>query len=322
MTRKTLPPLRVEDPAQFGKVAVLMGGWSAERDISLKTGAAVLAALKARGVDAHAVDPKDGFQRVLLDGGFDRAWIALHGRGGEDGTVQGALEFLSIPYTGSGVLGSAIGMDKVRTKQAFVAAGLKTPAYAVLKVDDPVGAAVEHIGLPMAVKPAHEGSSIGMTRVDDASLLAAAVAKAREFDRTVLLEEWIDGPEYTVGILEDVALPLIRIETPRTFYDYEAKYFSGDTQYHCPSGLPPALEDEYALASLAAFHAVGARCWGRVDFMVSDDDEPLFLEVNTLPGMTQTSLVPMAAARIGCDFAELAWRILETSMIDKGASST
>lgn len=321
MTRIALPPLRVQDPAQFGKVAVLMGGWSAERDISLKTGAAVLAALKQRGVDAHCVDPKDGFHDVLLGGGYDRAWIALHGRGGEDGTVQGALEFLSIPYTGSGVLGSAIGMDKVRTKQSFAAAGLKTPAYAVLRADGPVGAAVEHVGLPMAVKPAHEGSSIGMTRVNDAGDLAAAVAKAREFDRTVLLEQWIEGPEYTAGILGDVVLPLIRIETPRTFYDYQAKYFSGDTQYHCPSGLAPELEEEYALACRAAFHAVGARCWGRVDFMMNDNDEALFLEVNTLPGMTETSLVPMAAAHIGCDFGELAWRILETSMNDKGAGS-
>lgn len=315
MSKLTLPPLRVTDPAEFGKVAVLMGGWSAEREISLKTGAAVLAALLERGVDAHAVDPQDGFQTTLLTGNYDRAWIALHGRGGEDGTVQGALEYLSIPYTGSGVLGSAIGMDKVRSKQAIAAAGLLTPRYAVLHDGEPLAPVVEHVGLPMAVKPAHEGSSIGMTRVDDASLLEKAVAKARQYDRTVLLESWIDGPEYTVGILGDVPLPLIRIETSHTFYDYDAKYVSGDTQYHCPCGLPEALEQEYALAALAAFSAIGGRGWGRVDFMMSDNDEPLFLEVNTLPGMTRTSLLPMAAKQAGCDFAELAWRVLETSML-------
>lgn len=314
MTRSALPPLSVTDPAEFGKVAVLLGGWSAERDISLITGAAVLAGLRERGIDAHPVDPKDGFQTALLEGKFDRAWIALHGRGGEDGTVQGALEFLSIPYTGSGVLGSAIGMDKIRTKQSFLAAGLKTPTYAVVQADDPIGPALEHVGLPMAVKPAHEGSSIGMSRVDDASLLEAAVATAREYDRTVLLEQWVDGPEYTMGIIGNVPLPLIRIETPREFYDYKAKYQANDTQYHCPSGLAAALEDEYALAGLAAFNAVGARGWGRVDFMLSDDDEPLFLEVNTLPGMTAASLVPRAAAQLGCDFPELCWRVLETSL--------
>ncbi len=314
MSRSPLPPLRITDPARFGKVAVLLGGWSAEREISLQTGTAVLAGLRERGVDAHPVDPKDGFQTALLEGQFDRAWIALHGRGGEDGTVQGALEFLSIPYTGSGVLGSAIGMDKVRTKQSFLAAGLKTPAYAVLQANDPVGPAFEHVGVPMAVKPAHEGSSIGMTRVDDASVLEAAVAKAREFDHTVLLEEWIAGPEYTMGIIDNVPLPLIRIETPREFYDYQAKYQAKDTQYHCPSGLPAALENEYSLSALAAFNAVGARGWGRVDFMLGDDDQPLFLEVNTLPGMTATSLVPRAAAQLGCDFPELCWRVLETSL--------
>lgn len=310
-----LPPLTVRDPEAFGKVAVLLGGWSAERDISLLSGAAVLQALKNRGVNAHAVDPKDGFQDALLNGGFDRAWIALHGRGGEDGTVQGALEYLGIPYTGSGVLGSAIAMDKIRTKQAFVATGLMTPAYAVLQTDDSTAAVLEHVDLPVAVKPAHEGSSIGMTRVDDASDLAAAVTKAREYDRTVLIEHWIDGPEYTASILGDTVLPLIRIETARTFYDYDAKYVSGDTSYHCPCGLDAGREAEYAVAALAAFNAVGARGWGRVDFMLNDRDEPVFLEVNTLPGMTATSLVPQAAAQVGCDFDELSWRILETSFV-------
>ena len=313
-----LPAPATTDAAVFGKVAVLLGGWSAEREISLRSGAAVLKALRNRGVDAHAVDPKDGFQDTLLNGGFDRAWIALHGRGGEDGTVQGALEYLQIPYTGSGVLGSAIGMDKIRTKQAFVSAGLKTPAYAVLQSGDSTADAVERVALPMAVKPAHEGSSIGMTRVDKVADLAAAIERARQYDRTVLLESWIEGPEFTASVLGDTVLPLIRIETGRTFYDYDAKYVSGNTTYHCPSGLDAARETEFSAAVLAAFNAVGARGWGRVDFMLGADGEPLFLEINTLPGMTETSLVPRAAAQVGCDFDELTWRILETSFVGEG----
>lgn len=313
-----LPAPAITDAAAFGKVAVLLGGWSAEREISLLSGTAVLTALKKRGVDAHAVDPKEGFQSTLINGGFDRAWIALHGRGGEDGTVQGALEYLQIPYTGSGVLGSAIGMDKIRTKQAFVSAGLKTPAYAVLQPGDSTVEAVEHVALPMAVKPAHEGSSIGMTRVEKVADLGAAIERARKYDPTVLLESWIDGPEYTASVLGDTVLPLIRIETGRTFYDYDAKYVSGDTIYHCPSGLDAAREAEYSVAVLAAFNAVGARGWGRVDFMLGDAGEPLFLEINTLPGMTATSLVPRAAAQVGCDFEELTWRILETSFVGEG----
>ena len=310
-----LPPLKITDPDSFGKVAVLLGGWSAERAVSLRTGAAVLDALRERGVNAHPVDPQEGLQQALIEGAFDRAWIALHGRGGEDGTVQGALEYLRIAYTGSGVLGSAIAIDKVRSKQVLVAAGLGTPTYAVLQEGDDVSLA-RNVPLPVAVKPAHEGSSIGMTRVDDAEVLAGAVELAREHDRTVLIEHWIEGPEYTASVLGDVALPLIRIETPRAFYDYTAKYESDDTRFDCPSGLPEADETRLRELSMRAFHAVGARGWGRVDFMLDAHGQPLFLEVNTLPGMTATSLVPMAAAQIGCDFGELAWRILETSFVD------
>ena len=315
MSNHKLPAPLIDDPAQFGKVAVLMGGWSAERDISLLSGAAVLNALQRRGVDAHKLDPQDSFRSALLSGSFDRAWIALHGRGGEDGTVQGALEFLGVPYTGSGVLGSAIAMDKVRSKQVFEAAGLKTPRYAVVTEGaSDFQATAADVGFPLAVKPAHEGSSIGMSKVDSAGGVTAAVEAARKYDRTVLFERWIGGPEYTAGILGDVVLPLIRIETPRTFYDYQAKYLSGDTSYHCPCGLDAAVEARCAQVARQAFDAVGARGWGRVDFMLDDDGTPLLLEVNTLPGMTTHSLVPMAAAQAGCDFDELVWRILETSL--------
>lgn len=315
MTDNTLPPLRIRDAAAFGKVAVLMGGWSAERDISLLSGDAVLAGLLRGGVDAHKVDPSDGFQQTLQGGGYDRVWNALHGRGGEDGTVQGALEMLRIPYTGSGVLGSAIGMDKVRSKQVFQAAGLATPQFAVIRDGESADVSARQIGFPLAVKPAQEGSSIGLTRVESAAGLDEALASARQYDRTVLLERWIDGPEYTAGVLGDVVLPLIRIETPRVFYDYEAKYFSDETSYHCPCGLTAEREQVCVDAAAQAFHAVGARGWGRVDFMLGEDGTPLMLEVNTLPGMTSHSLVPMAAAQIGCDFDELVWRILETSFV-------
>ncbi len=322
MSDVTLPPLRITDPHAFGKVAVLMGGWSAERDISLMSGEAVLAGLRRRGVDAHKVDPRDGFQQVLLEGHFDRAWNALHGRGGEDGTVQGAMEMLGLPYTGSGVLGSAIGMDKVRSKQVFQSEGLGTPEFAVIREGDAPGPCAERIGYPMAVKPAQEGSSIGMTRVDAESGLADAIAKAREYDRTVLLERWIEGPEYTAGILGQVVLPLIRIEPTNEFYDYEAKYFSDETRYVIPCGLDAAAEAVCADAALRAFNAVGARGWGRVDMLLGSDGTPLVLEVNTLPGMTGHSLVPMAAARLGCDFDELVWRILETSFVAPGSEDS
>lgn len=306
----------VSDAADFGRVAVLAGGDSAEREISLMTGEAVLEALRARGVDAHPLDPRDGLGPLTgRDGeGFDRAWIALHGRGGEDGLMQGALETLGVPYTGSGVLGSALSMDKLRSKQLFAAAGLATPRWRVMRDATECDAVIEALGLPLIVKPAGEGSSVGMSKVDAAGELPAAFADAARWAGPVLAEEWIDGGEYSVGVLQGATLPAVRIETPRVFYDYEAKYFSDQTLYHCPCGLPAAQEEALAALVHTAFEAVAASGWGRVDFLLPEDGVPRFLEVNTIPGMTSHSLVPMGARQAGIDFGELAWRVLETSL--------
>jgi len=305
---------KITNASDFGKVAVLMGGESAERDISLLTGEAVLAALSERGVDAHRIDAVGDFWQQLVADRYDRVWIALHGRGGEDGTVQGLLECLGIPYTGSGVLGSALAMDKVRTKQVLQAMGLPTPAWSTPQSNAELSLACEKLGLPMIVKPALEGSSIGMTRVEHAAELEAAWQRARAADSTVLAEACVEGGEYTAAILKDTVLPIIRIEVDGAFYDYQAKYFSNETRYHCPCDLSPEEEQHMAQLALQAFHAVGARGWGRVDFMRDDvTGEPLILEVNTVPGMTSHSLVPMAADAAGIDFGGLVWRILETA---------
>ncbi len=303
----------INDPREFGKVAVLLGGASSEREVSLRSGAAVLAALQRRGVDAIAFDPKERALTALLDDGVDRAWIALHGPGGEDGTVQGALEYLGVPYTGSGVLGSAICMDKLRTKRLVAAVGIATADSVELRAPEDFELAVQRLGLPMIVKPATQGSSVGMSKVDSAAQLPAAFAAAIATDAQVFAEPWLAGPEYTVGILQGAALPAIRIETPNTFYDYEAKYLRNDTQYHCPAGL--SLEAERHMAALArgAFAAAGGEGWGRVDFMMDATGRPLLLEINTVPGMTDHSLVPMAAKAAGIDFDTLVWRVLETS---------
>ena len=304
---------RVTDAAAFGKVAVLLGGRSSEREVSLMSGEAVLAALERRGVDAHAFDPAGHPLGALIDGSFDRAWIALHGPGGEDGALQGALEWLGLPYTGSGVLGSAVGMDKLRTKQLALASGLATPPFRVLQSAEDCRRAVEALGLPLAVKPATQGSSVGMSRVERAEDLAAAWRGAAALDPVVIAEPWIQGQELTVAVLQGQALPAIRIETPRTFYDYQAKYFAEDTRYHIPCGLAPEQEEELKRAATGAFRAIGAQGWGRADFMMGADGVPLLLEVNTVPGMTGHSLVPMAARAVGIDFDELVWRVLETS---------
>lgn len=304
---------RIGAAADFGRVAVLLGGDSAEREISLLTGAAVLAALRTRGVAAAAFDPAERPLADLATGSFDRAWIALHGPGGEDGAVQGALEWLGLPYTGSGVLGSALAMDKLRTKQVAAAAGVATPDYRVLGGPQDFAPALAALGLPLAVKPASQGSSVGMSRVESADALPAAWERAAAHDAVVIAERWISGRELTVAVLQGQALPAIAIETPRAFYDYEAKYLAADTRYRIPCGLDPAAEAALARAAFAAFAAVGAAGWGRVDFMAGADGVPLLLEVNTVPGMTSHSLVPMAAAAAGIDFAELAWRVLETS---------
>lgn len=299
-----------------GRVAVLAGGHSAERSISLKSGNAVTDALLGRGVDAELFDPAVVELQDLRT--FDRAFIALHGRGGEDGVIQGALEALGVPYTGSGVLGSAIGMDKRRTKLVWRGSDLPTPGFARLASESDLAGAVASVGLPLMIKPSHEGSSLGMTRVDDESQLASAWQQARAYDRAVIAERLIEGDEYTVAILSGQPLPSIRIESTRRFYDFEAKYEADDTRMHCPSGLPDA--DEQALGALAAnaFEAVGGSGWGRVDFMRDRHGGWWLLEINTVPGMTDHSLVPAAAAAAGIAMDELVWRILLTSVVAGG----
>jgi len=299
----------------YGKVAVLMGGHSAEREISLISGAAVVQALQAAGVDAQAVDAADDkLYARLINGGYARAFIALHGRGGEDGVIQGMLETVGIPYTGSDVLGSALGMDKLRTKQVWQSAGIPTPAFSVLSSRAGVDAAQDELRYPVIVKPPHEGSSIGISKVDTADTLLAAWGRAVCYDDTVLVEQWIEGVEYTAGILGDEVLPLIRLETPNTFYDYDAKYKTDTTRYLIPCGLEAGKEAELQALSLAACRAVGASGWGRVDFMLDASGQPWFIEINTVPGLTDHSLVPMAAKAVGIDFSQLVCRILDSSL--------
>lgn len=306
---------RVTDPADFGRVAVLLGGDSAEREISLKSGTAVYAALCRKGVDAICFDTREQSLVELTTQGIDRVWIALHGPGGEDGSVQGALDYLGVPYTGSGVLGSALCMDKLRTKQLASAVGIPTAASVLLRDPQDLPQALEKLGLPLIVKPSTQGSSVGMTKVEREEELLAAWQVAVTHDPQVFAEAWITGAEYTVAILQDEALPAIRIETPRSFYDYDAKYFRDDTRYHCPCGLSAEAERHLAALARGAFAAVGAEGWGRVDFMMDASGRPLLLEINTVPGMTDHSLVPMAAHAAGIDFENLVWRVLETSVV-------
>jgi D-alanine-D-alanine ligase len=304
---------RVTEAKQFGRVAVLFGGSSSEREISLLTGNAVLAGLERRGVDAQAFDPRDQPLVALTEQRVDRVWIALHGPGGEDGTLQGALEYLGVPYTASGVMGSAIAMDKLRTKRLAQSIGVPTAEYVVLRGPQDFDLALERLHLPMIVKPATQGSSVGMSKVESAEQLPGAFAEAVKYEPTVFAEPWITGGEYTVAVLQGEALPSIRIEASQGFYDYQAKYFRNDTRYHCPSGLSAPAEKHLASLALAAFDAVGAAGCGRVDFMMDGTGRPLLLELNTVPGMTDHSLVPMAARAAGIAFDELVWRILETS---------
>jgi D-alanine-D-alanine ligase len=311
----------VTDPREFGKVAVLFGGTSSEREISLLTGRAVHAALQRSGIDAYAVDPREKALQELVDEGFDRAWVALHGPGGEDGTVQGALECLGIPYTGSGVLGSAVCMDKLRTKQLVSSVGIATADFVVLRDERDFDLALTRLGLPMFVKPATQGSSVGMSKVERAEDLPVAFAAAAATDPCVLAEAYISGAEYTVGVLAGEALPSIRIRTTQAFYDYQAKYFRDDTQYDCPSGLSAETERHLAALALGAFDATGASGWGRADFMMDSTGRPLLLEINTVPGMTDHSLVPMAARARGMSFEQLVWRVLETSFTRRRRSS-
>jgi D-alanine-D-alanine ligase len=307
---------RTSRAGDFGKTAVLLGGDSSEREISLISGRAVLAALQRRGVDAHAFDPQERPLADLKSGGFARAFIILHGPGGEDGAMQGALEWLGVPYTGSGVLASALTMDKLKTKRVVVGAGYAAPAYAVLSSPADLPGALERVGLPMMVKPASQGSSVGITKVKSAAELPAAFAEARAVDPIVFAEAFISGDEFTVGVLQDAALPSIRIQPATEFYDYQAKYFRNDTQYHCPSGIDARAEADLQAAALAAFRVTDCAGWGRVDFMRDQRSGKFyFIEINTTPGMTDHSLVPMAARQAGIDFDELVWRVLETSFL-------
>ncbi len=300
---------------QFGKVAVLMGGWAAERDVSLKSGEAVLAGLLEKGVDAHKVDAGRDVLEVLSKGQYDRVFNILHGRGGEDGVLQGALDILQIPYTGCGVMASSITMDKLMTKRIWTGSGLPTPAFEILTAESDFDKVVEKLGLPMIVKPAQEGSSIGMTKVIEAHQLQPAFEKAAQYDDVVFAEQWVIGNEYTVAILGDEVLPPIRLEVNADFYDYDAKYVSNDTEYFCPCGL-----DDDALASLTAlaqtaFDVIKGSGWGRVDVMRDNAGTFWLIEVNTVPGMTDHSLVPMAAKQKGLSFSDLVVEILKTSLI-------
>ncbi len=305
---------KIADPRAFGRVAVVMGGQSAEREVSLKSGAGVLSALRSKGIDAHPVDGIPALLDALRAGHYARVFNILHGRGGEDGVLQGALEALAVPYTGSGVLGSALGMDKIRTKQVWQTLGLPTAKYAVIDALHPRTAAdiVAELGLPLIVKPSHEGSTVGSARAFSLAELETGIAAARRFDGDILVEQFIEGDEFTVGILGREALPTIRIVPAKGFYDYEAKYLADDTQYLCP-GLDGEAEAEMQRIALAAFDAVGCSGWGRIDFMRDRSGNNVLLEVNTTPGMTDHSLVPKAAHRIGIDYPTLCWRILETS---------
>jgi len=303
----------------FGKVAVLLGGKSAEREVSLKSGSAVLAALKSQGVDAEAFDPE---KRALQDlEQYDVAFISLHGRVGEDGTLQGALELLGIPYTGSGVMTSAIAMDKWRTKLIWHAAGVTTPAFEVVSADSDFAAIEKKLGLPLFVKPANEGSSIGISKVKVAGDLKAAYELAAQSDPLVIAEQFVGGGEYTVGILGDQVLPIVRIVPANEFYDFEAKYLRDDTQYLCPCGLTAVQEAKIQQEALQAFKAIGGAGWGRVDFLMDETGKHYFLEVNTSPGMTDHSLVPMAAKAAGISFAELVKRILTLAIKQHGAKA-
>ncbi|MGG2395945.1 D-alanine--D-alanine ligase [Pseudomonas sp. SH1-B] len=306
------------DPKAFGRVAVLFGGKSAEREVSLKSGNAVLGALQAAGVDAFGIDVGDDFLQRLSSEKIDRAFIVLHGRGGEDGSMQGLLECAGIPYTGSGILASALAMDKLRTKQVWHSLGLPTPRHAVLTSQADCEAAATELGFPLIVKPAHEGSSIGMAKVESAAALIAAWQDAARYDSQVLVEQWIAGPEYTIAVLRGEVLPPIGLGTPHTFYDYDAKYLADDTQYRIPSGLSAEKEAELKDLTARACEAVGTQGWARADVMQDASGQFWLLEVNTVPGMTDHSLVPMAARAAGLDFQQLVLAILADSVEARG----
>jgi len=301
-----------ENVKQFGKVAVLMGGWSAEREVSLNSGKAVVAALLKAGVDVHGVDFKKSDSGQLK--GFDRVFNILHGRGGEDGIVQGLCEYLDLPYTGSGVLGSALAMDKIKTKRIWNSHGLQTPDYRVVISLADCEQAVADLGLPVIIKPALEGSSIGISKIEKQADIKPAYELANACKSEILIEQWIDGDEYTASILNNEVLPVIRLRTPNQFYDYEAKYQSDATEYLCPCGLAENKEQQLAAIAKQAFTAIAASGWGRIDFMLDENLEPWLIEANTVPGMTDHSLVPMAAKQAGYSFEQLVIEVLKTSL--------
>ena len=307
---------QVKDPGEFGRVAVLMGGAAAEREVSLKSGRAVLEALLNKGVNAVGMDVGRQMTHPLTEDrkGFDRVFNIIHGRGGEDGVLQGALETLGIPYTGSGVLASALSMDKLRTKLCWMGAGLPTPRWMRIRSEEDLSVCEETLGFPVIIKPAQEGSSIGMSRADDREQLKEAWRTASLYNCDVFAESWVVGKEYTAAILNGKPLPLIRLETPHTFYDFDAKYRAETTQYHCPCGLLPEQEHYFQRLAVDACEIVGVYGWARVDLMVDHDGKPWLIEVNTVPGMTDHSLVPMAARQAGISFDDLVWQILETSV--------
>ena len=310
--------MSVKQASDFGKVAVLMGGLSAEREISLKSGQAVLEGLQKSGVDVTGIDVDEYIIELLQNDEIDRAFIILHGRGGEDGVIQAALQMMAIPYTGSGVLGSALSMDKLRSKQVWMGAGLPTPAYCSLDATTDFDEVVRKLGLPVIVKPVHEGSSIGMSKVVNKDDLKQAWEQAARFDNEVIAEQWIHGAEYTVSVLQQEALPVIRLETPHAFYDFDAKYESETTNYHCPCGLDVDAEKKLQALAMKAFEILAGSGWGRVDFMMDAQGNPWLIEANTIPGMTDHSLVPMAARVAGLSFEQLVWKILETSNRSRG----
>jgi D-alanine-D-alanine ligase len=308
-------PRSLAPKRDYGKVGVLMGGKSTEREISLKSGTAVLHALLRCGVNAHAFDPGERGLNELVAQKFDRVFIALHGRFGEDGTIQGALEWLGIPYSGSGVMASAVAMDKWRTKLIWQSAGIPTPRFIVLERDFSFATITQYLGLPVVVKPAREGSSIGVSKVNTMEETKKAYEVASRYDDIVLAEQFISGSEITAAILGETALPLIRLETPREFYDYEAKYLANSTRYLCPSGLGAETEKSIQEFALRAFRILGCKGWGRCDVMLDRENNPYFLEVNTIPGMTDHSLVPMAAKAYGLSFDDLVLEILELAYV-------
>jgi D-alanine-D-alanine ligase len=315
--------IQLLDATVFGKVGVLFGGRSAEREISLISGNGVLQALKSRGIDAHPFDPGTHTLADLAAQGFDRVFIALHGRYGEDGSLQGALEQLGIPYTGSGVMASSVGMDKITTKKLWLMEGVPTPKYATVDADTDLDALVAELGLPLIVKPPLEGSSIGITKVTDRAQLADAIALVASMDDAVLAEQFVTGREFTVAVLGQGAaaraLPIVEIVAPEGKYDYQNKYFTDDTQYHCPAPLPDELTQEIQRHAVNAYRALGCEGWGRVDVLVRESDmRPFLLEVNTSPGMTTHSLVPMAARAVGIGYEDLCVEILRSARLKMG----